>query len=53
MPATLPAAYAFHDLQSGRYHVQGLVDEGREPLMLQPPPDDSAFTPAALGRFVQ
>jgi hypothetical protein len=53
MPATLPAAYVFHDLQSGRYHVQGLVDEGREPLTLQPTPDDSAFTPAALGRFVQ
>lgn len=53
LPATLPAAYVFHDLQSGRYHVQGLADEGREALTLLPVPEDSAFTPAALGRFVQ
>jgi hypothetical protein len=53
LPATLPAVYAFHDLASGRYHVQGLADEGREASTLQPVPDDSAFTPGALGRFVR
>ncbi len=53
LPATLPAAYVFHDLKSGRYHVQGLADGGKEALTLQPVPGDNAFTPAALGRFVQ
>lgn len=53
LPATLPAAYVFHDLPSGRYHVQGLADEGREAMTLEPVPPDSAFTSAALGRFVQ
>jgi len=53
LPATLPAAYVFHDLGSGRYHVQGLADGEREALTLNPVPEDSAFTPAALGRYVQ
>ncbi len=53
LPATLPAAYVFHDLKSGRYHVQGIADDSREALTLQPVPEDSAFSPAALGRFVQ
>lgn len=52
LPATLPAAYVFHDLASGRYHVQGLPDGDREALTLQPVPADSAFTPAALARYV-
>jgi hypothetical protein len=52
LPATLPAAYVFHDLPSGRYHVQALSEEGGEALTLQPVPDDRAFSSAALGRFV-
>jgi hypothetical protein len=53
MPATLPAAYAFHDLQSGRYHVQGLAKDGKEALTLQEPPGAGEFTPAALSRFIR
>ncbi len=53
MPATLPAVYVFHDLQSGRYHVQGLAKDGKEALTLQPVPGSGEFTPAALSRFVR
>ena len=50
LPATLPAAY---DLQAGRYHVQGLAVDGAEAMTTQEVPDDNAFTPNALSRFVQ
>ena len=53
LPATLPAAFAFHDLASGRYHVQGLAVDGKEAMTLDPVPEDTAFTPAALSRFVR
>jgi hypothetical protein len=53
LPATLPAAYVFHDLKSGRYHVQGLAVDGREALTLEPVPADTQFTPAALSRFIR
>lgn len=53
MPATLPAAYVFHDLQSGRYHVQGLAKDGKEALTQEPVPGPGDFTPAALSRFVR
>ncbi len=53
MPATLPAAYVFHDLGSGRYNVQGLALDGQEAQTLLPVPDDNQFSPAALGRFVR
>ena len=53
MPATLPAAYVFHDLQSGRYHVQGLAKDGREAMTQLPMPSDGQFAPAALSRFIR
>lgn len=53
MPATLPAAYVFHDLQSGRYHVQGLAKDGKEARTLEPVPGAGEFTPAALSRFIR
>lgn len=53
LPATLPAAYVFHDLQSGRYHVQGLAKDGQEAMTLNDMPGSGEFTPAALSRFVR
>ncbi len=53
MPATLPAVYAFHDLQSGRYHVQGLAKNGREPMTTNDPANVSQFSPSALSRFIR
>lgn len=53
LPATLPAAYAFHDLQSGRYHVQGLARDSKEAMTLEPVPADTQFTPAALSKFIR
>lgn len=53
MPATLPALYAFHDIQSGRYHVQGLAKNGREPMTTKDPANISQFSPSALSRFIR
>ncbi len=53
LPGTVPTLYAFHDLQSGRYHIQGLNPSGQWPKTNLPIPDDSAFTPAALRRFLR
>lgn len=53
LPGTLPAAYVYHDLQSGRYHVQGLAKDGREAMTLEEVPADTQFTPAALSRFIR
>ena len=53
LPATLPAAYVFHDLQSGRYHAQGLAKDGKEAMTLEAVPADTQFTPAALSKFIR
>ncbi len=36
-----------------RYHVQCPAEDGREAMTLHPVPEDGAFSPASLGRFVQ
>ncbi len=53
LPGTLPAAYVFHDLASGRYSVQGLAVGDSEAETLKPAPNDGHFNSAGLGRFVQ
>jgi hypothetical protein len=54
LPATLPTAFVFHDLQSHRYHVQGLDSEQpKAPLTQLEVPGDNRFTPSALRRFVR
>lgn len=52
VPAILPAAYVFHDLLSGRYHVQGLTDS--EDLQVPDKPiSGNRFTPQGLRRFLR
>ncbi len=53
LPGTLPAAYVFHDLSSGRYSVQGLAIGNNEAETLKPAPEDSQFNSAGLSRFVR
>ena len=54
LPATLPAAFVFHDLLAHRYHVQGLDSEqGKAPLTQLEVVSDNQFTPSALRRFVR
>mgnify|MGYP003477061155 FL=1 len=51
LPTTWSALDTFHDLQSGRYHVQNLDSEEAKGLQFHlPVPDDGQFTPAALRR---
>jgi hypothetical protein len=51
VPTTWSALDTFHDLQSGRYHVQNLDSEEKVSLQFHLPiPDDGEFTPAALRR---
>lgn len=51
LPTTWSALDVFHDLQSGRYHVQNLDSEEQTTLQFHlPVPADGEFTPAALRR---
>ncbi len=51
LPTTWSALDVFHDLQSGRYHVQNLDSEEKTTLQFDlPVPDDGHFTPASLRR---
>ena len=51
LPTTWSALDTYHDLQSGRYHVQNLDSEEKTTLQFNlPVPDDGEFTPAALRR---
>ena len=52
VPAILPAAYVFHDLLSGRYHVQALTDS--DDLQVPDKPiNANRFTPQGLRRFMR
>ena len=53
LPGTLPAAYVFHDLPSGRYSVQGLAIDNTEAETLKTAPEDGQFTSSGLSRFVR
>jgi hypothetical protein len=54
LPATLPVAFAYHDLPSGRYHVVGLAREGFEaPRTQLDVPANGQFTPSGLRRFAR
>ncbi len=51
LPTTWSALDTYHDLQSGRYHVQNLDSEEETTLQFNlPVPADGQFTPAALRR---
>ena len=51
LPTTWSALDVYHDLQSGRYHVQNLDSEEETTLQFNLPiPADGEFTPAALRR---
>ena len=51
LPTTWSALDVYHDLQSGRYHVQNLDSEEKTTLQFDLPiPDDGHFTPASLRR---
>ncbi len=51
IPTTWTALDVFHDLQSRRYHVQGLVNEEAEMMDIgRAIPSDKHFKPAALRR---
>jgi hypothetical protein len=54
LPATLPVAYVYHDLNARRYHVKGLSNATTgPPRTREKAPADGHFTPQGLRRFAR